>query len=83
MNPYQRSAQKYLFDIIGERYVKNSDIIQRMTNSLVTEADLQNFGKLIVDIYEAGFLRATDEYKENLRKLGYNVDIVKPSQKAP
>jgi hypothetical protein len=64
-----------MFEVLKERYSKNEDVIERIANALQTSKDIDNFGKLIADIYEMGFLRAVDSYKTELAKLGYNVTV--------
>jgi len=79
-NPYQRAGRQYLFDMLQERYEPSKNFIERITVHIGTEDDLKCFAKMIADVYELGFLRATNQYRNELAKLGYNVTIV-PEQK--
>ena len=80
-NPYQKSAKKYLFEILEDRYTDNTNFIDRISAYLVTENDIKELARFIADVYEAGYLRAAKQYKENLEKMGYSVAIVPDSKK--
>ena len=46
--------------------------------SEVTRGDVENFGKLVLEIYEAGFFKAVSENKEAWEKLGFK-PVIKQS----
>ena len=73
---YQFLAKKYAFDLLKDRYAANEQFIDRITYHLATEQDVRDFAKLFVDAYEQGFLKAVNDYKEQLRKIGYEVNIM-------
>lgn len=74
-NNYQRASQKYLWEMLQERYESNQHIIERVVSVIITEQDIKDFGKLIADLYDMGFQRATNQYKEHLERLGYVVSV--------
>lgn len=85
MFPFFQNAQsitikRYLFEILQERYAKNEKFIERMASTVVTKEDYDGLGSLVTDLFEIGFLRAIDQYKEQLNKMGIKVNIV-PEQK--
>jgi len=74
--------KKYMFDILKERFSRNEDIIERVSSALITEKDLQAFGKMIVDVYEEAYFKSLDDQKDMLKKSGIKVNIV-PSSPTP
>lgn len=78
-NQYQYVAKKYAFELLQERYQGNLPIIERITHALVTEGDVRDFSQLLMNLYEAGYVRAVDQYREHFKKLGYEVTIGKPA----
>jgi hypothetical protein len=75
-NPMAVVIKKYLFEMLKEKYAKNERLIERLAQMLVTREDYESFGSLMGDLYESGFLRATDQYREQLSKMGLKVDVV-------
>lgn len=74
-NPRAHMLKKTMFEILKDRYPKHEQIIDRVSHSLATEKDIKEFVSMMVDIYEVGFVRAVDEHKEKLAKLGFDVKI--------
>lgn len=72
--------KKALFDVLKERYSNNESIIERLGVTLMTESDIQDFMKLIGDVYEIAYMKAVDDHKEQLQKAGFVARIVKPDQ---
>jgi len=75
-NPQSIAIKKYLFDILKERYNKNEKFIERLSSQTLTKEDYENLGILIADIFELGFLRAVDQYREQLLKMGVKINII-------
>lgn len=73
--------KKVLFDVLKERYANNEQIIERLGVTLMTERDIQDFMKLIGDVYELAYMKAVDDHREQLQKAGFVAKIVKPNQK--
>lgn len=87
MNPFMQNPQafavrKYLFDMLKERYSRNAEYIERLAAGITTKVDYDALGSLMADVYEAGFVRAVDQYKEQLAKVGMKVNIV-PEKTTP
>ena len=78
-NPVGHIVKKYLYDLLQERYHKHEDVVERISRSLVTRSDMENFGALVLEIYEAGFMKAVSDNKEAWEKLGYK-PVIKPSR---
>lgn len=82
MNPFMfqnlqaTAIKKYLFEILKEKYSKNEKFIERLTYQVNTKEDFESFGIFVTDIFESGFFKAFEQYKENFEKLGMKVNIV-------
>jgi len=70
------AIKKYLFEVLKERYGRNDKFIERLSVIIATKEDFDNFGKMVADLYESGFMRAVDQYKEQFEKSGMKVNIV-------
>lgn len=81
-NPQSTAIRKYLFEVLKERYGRNGKYVERLAASALTKEDYEALGRLVADIYEAGFMRAMDQYKEQMSKLGMRVNVV-PEKAAP
>lgn len=73
---FQQSVQKYIADILKNKYGKNIKAIDRSVATIFTRDDAEQFMNLASELYKAGFEKATESYKEQLTKLGYELKIV-------
>lgn len=78
-NPKSFTLKKWFCDLLHLDYSKHDQIIERVSSSLVTDKDLEDFGKLIGQIYETGYKKAISDYKEEVEKLG--VEVIFGTQK--
>lgn len=81
MNPFAQNPQavaikKYLFEMLKDRYGRSTKYIDRLALGTVTKEDYESLGVLLADVYESGFMRAVDQYKENISRLGLRVEVV-------
>jgi hypothetical protein len=74
-NPNEIYIKKYMFDILQSRYVKHEKFLEALSKFITTKEELENFGKLVADIYESGFLKAFNDYKNQIEKLGLKISI--------
>lgn len=81
-NPHSSAIKKYLFEILKGRYQRNEKFIEQISSLVSTKEDYEALGMLVVDVFETGFLKAFNEYKEQMAKMGMKVEIV-AEQKAP
>jgi len=81
-NPKVFVIKKYMFEILQQKFQEHEQIVERMANSLITEKDFEGFNKLVASIYETGYMKAVNDHKEQLAKLGLKVNVVpeKPKQ---
>lgn len=79
-NIHSSAIKKYLFELLKERYARNEKFIDRLSSTVATKEDYESLGSLVVDIFETGFLKAVDGYKDELAKMGLRVNVV-PEEK--
>lgn len=81
-NLHSAAIKKYLFELLKGRYVRNEKFIDRISAGITTKEDYEALGSLVVDIFETGFMKAVDEYRDQFTKMGMKVNVVpdrKPS----
>lgn len=69
----QYITKKYLFDLLQEKYEPNERMIDRLAHYLTSEQDMKDFVQIFLDSFEKGYTKAINDYKDQLRKLGYEV----------
>lgn len=78
-NPQGQLVRKFLRDVLGDRLGNHLDIVERLSKSLATRGDLEAFGKLILEVYETGYMKSLNEYQSTFNKMGYKINI-KPQE---
>lgn len=81
-NPAGYALQKYMFELLKERYGNHQEIMERLCHYLVTESDMHKFAKMAIELYDAGFTRAVEEHKDQLAKLGLKARVM-PARQNP
>jgi hypothetical protein len=71
----QVALQKYMFDLLQEKYQMHTNIVARVSHYLVTENDVREFSLLINDIYEKAYTKALKDYHVQLEAAGLKVAI--------
>lgn len=77
-NPMKMAIQKFMMEMLKDRYPNHHHVIERMCHYLVTEQDVKEFGSLIADVYQLGFLKASRDYTQKLAEQGFNLEVVEP-----
>lgn len=72
--------QKCIFEILKDKYGKHQNISERISLSLLTDSDTKEFLALLMELYEVGYLKAVNDHKEQLEKLGLRAAIVQESK---
>jgi len=72
---YQTAVKKYLYEMLKEKYTNHQQIIERITSTIVTEKDVKDFGDFIATLYETAYMRAVNEYKGIIEKMGYTIGV--------
>ena len=75
-NPLKIAIQKFLMEMLKERYTNHAQVIERMCHYLVTEQDAKQFSAFAADLYQLGFARATKEYTQKLAEQGFKLEII-------
>jgi hypothetical protein len=74
-NPRTFTLKKWFSGILGERFNPHEVIIERVATSIVTESDLEAFGKLMGDLFEVGYMKAVNDYRNELEKIGIKISV--------
>jgi len=75
-NPRSFTIKKWTSQLLKAFYSdKHDQIIDRVSTSLLTDGDVQDFGKLLGAIYESGYRKAVKELQGQIEDLGYKVDV--------
>ncbi len=74
-NPKGFAIRKWLADLLKQDYKLHDPIVERISAALVTQKDLEDFGKLVGTVYSAGFMKAFNDYKQQLEKLGLKINL--------
>jgi len=84
MNPFINATKRFIHDLIGaQRYANHEETLEQVSRQF-NQKEYERFGKLIAEIYEAGYMRAVEEHQVELKKVGLKVIVknapTKPSQ---
>ena len=79
-NPRGFAIKKFMFEVLREKYSDHEQLIERVSHGLTTDKDFDAFGKLVAVIYESGYLKAVNDYKGQLTKMGLKVTVVPERQ---
>lgn len=74
-NPYNKGIKKISFDLLKERFINHEKIIDHISKNITTNKEYEDLGKFLLEFYEAGFFKAVEDHKQELRKLGYKVTL--------
>ena len=74
-NPKGLALKKHIAKLLEQKYLVYEETINRATHQLITEKDLTLFGNMLSDIYELGYMKAVNDYKDQLAKLNIKVNI--------
>ena len=75
-NPKGVVIRNYMLQILGpEKFAKHKEFIDRLAAVMPTSTDIQELGAIIVTVYENGYFKALNDYREKFAKLGYDVSV--------
>jgi hypothetical protein len=81
-NPRGFTLKKWFYDLLGLDSAAHDAIIDRVAAALTTDKDLEDFGKLISQVYERGYKKAVNDHKEQMEKLGLKVHLTSEPKKS-
>jgi hypothetical protein len=76
MNLKGQALKKWMSELLKERYKNHELIIERVSHSITTDKDIQDFARVVVDLYEMGYLKCLNDYKGKLQELGIGVSVI-------
>lgn len=74
-NPYKTAILQYAQQLMKERYANYHDTILRASSTFVTQQEALKFAKMLVEIFEAGYLKAVEDYKKQVEAHGLQIKI--------
>ena len=75
-NPRGYVVKRYLFEVLQQKYSLHEEIIDRIGATLITNGDIEAFNRLIAEVYSIAYQKCVNDHKEQLIKLGLQVNIV-------
>lgn len=75
-NPKINSLKKVMFEVLRERFAHNEQIVERIGHALTTQEDMNQFLKLVTDVYEIAYLKAVSDHRAQLEKAGFEVTVI-------
>ena len=75
-NPKGMLIRNYMLQILGqEKFLKHQAFIDRLAAAVPVSADIKELGEIVVEVYESGYFKALNDYREQFQKLGYDVNV--------
>lgn len=75
-NPKAAVVKNYLLQLLGaEKYQKHQSFIERLAMTLQTQSDLEDFSNIMMGLFEGGYYKALNDYKDKFAKLGYQITV--------
>jgi len=75
-NPKGMVIKNYMLQILGEeKFLKHQAFIERLAAVIPTSADIQELGTIMVGVYETGYYKALNDYRDQFSKLGYDINV--------
>lgn len=75
-NPRGIVLKKFMVQVMGNKAHDFDEILTRLGTVLITENDINQFGEMINIILGTGYRKAIDAYREELTKMGVQVNLV-------
>ena len=83
-NPMAHGLKKFIHDLLGvEKFVQHQPSVEQISRIVYNQSDYEGIGKLFAKVYEAGFMRAVEEQKSELTRLGLKVSLKAKTADAP
>lgn len=74
-NPRCFTLKKWFSELLKADYAQHNEIVERIATSMSTDADVTNFGNLIMNVYETAYKKAVSDYKTEFEKMGVKISI--------
>jgi stringent starvation protein B len=76
---YSQGAKKIFYDLLKENYSTHERIIDRLVSGINSPEEYQRLGKVLLALFESGYMLAVEQHKAALEKLGFQANVI-PSQ---
>lgn len=74
-NPRCYTLKRWFSELLTSDYPKHDETVERISTAMLTDLDVENFGKLIMNVYEAAYKKAVADYKTEFEKMGVKISI--------
>jgi hypothetical protein len=74
-NPRCFTLKKWFSDMLKTEYQQHDEVVERISTSLLTDKDVDKFGKLIMNVYETAYKKAVEDYRVEFEKMGVKITI--------
>lgn len=74
-NPRAYTIKRWVLELVKDRYPPHDVILERLGTVLVTDKDLKDFGGLLTDIYQSGYMKAVEDYRAQFEKHGVKIHV--------
>lgn len=74
-NPRCFTLKKWFAELLKKNYMQHDEIVERVSTSLLTDKDVESFGKVVMSVYEAGYKKAVEDYRSQFEKMGVKINI--------
>lgn len=75
-NPRAFTLKTWLTQMLQQKFEPHESIVERVAPSLTTDSDLKSFSALMGEIFQAGYMRAVNDYRVQLEKHGMKINVV-------
>jgi hypothetical protein len=80
-HPYNNALRQFMFQILQGSFAEHEGMLERFMGEVKSEKDYAAFTKLFMAVYESAFLKAVEQNREALERIGYRATITAPEKK--
>lgn len=77
-NPKAFTLKKWFYELLNLNYAAHDQIIERIAVCLTTAKDMEDFGKLIGQVYDSAYRKAVEDCRTQIESTGLKLHIVDP-----
>lgn len=74
-NPRCFTLKKWFSELLKSDYQQHDELVERVATALLTDKDVEKFGKLIMNVYETAYKKAVEDYRVEFEKMGVKISI--------
>ena len=80
MRPQAQVVKQYVAQVIKGKWKQHEEIIDRISQQLVTTRDIEAFNTLLKDFYETGYHQSVEQHKAALESVGMRAEVITTPQ---